>query len=89
MHPMFYGEVLPYLEIKKHETEDDVKELIEMPSVIGLTVSEATKILKDLGFEVNIENRGESDEGNDKIVTEQLPKKGIKVYSGSKVTIYT
>ena len=76
------GEVLPYLEVQKQQTEEEMVEIIEMPNVIDLTITEAKKILKELGLEVEINGEGE-------VVTEQLPKKGIQVNSGSKVTIYT
>ena len=53
-----------------------------MPDVTGMGISEAGKALKELGLE--IETIGEG-----KIVTDQLPKKGIKINTGTKVTIYT
>lgn len=52
-----------------------------MPNVTGLELSEAKKILKELGLEVEIQ-------GEENIVTDQLPKKGINVNVGTKVTIY-
>ena len=52
-----------------------------MPDVTGMGISEVRKALKELGLE--IETIGEG-----KIVTEQLPKKGIKINTGTKVTIY-
>ena len=52
-----------------------------MPNVIDLTITEAKKMLQDLGLEVQVNGEGE-------IVTDQLPKKGIQVNSGTKVTIY-
>lgn len=53
-----------------------------MPNVIDLTTTEAKKMLQELGLEVELIGEGE-------IVTDQLPKKGIQVNSGSKVTVYT
>ena len=76
------GEVLPYLEVQKQQTEEDIVQKIEMPNVTGMTIEEAKKILQDLGLEVEISGAGE-------IITDQLPKKGIQINSGSKVTIYT
>lgn len=52
-----------------------------MPDVTGMGISEAGKALKELGLE--IETIGEGEE-----VTDQLPKKGIKINTGTKVTIY-
>ncbi len=62
-----------------------------MPNVIEMTVEEAKKELKELGLDVNVEQQTEEIEGEDisqKIVMEQLPKKGIQVNAGTKVTIY-
>lgn len=61
-----------------------------MPNVTGMNISEAKKVLKELGLEVTIEgNLGENSEDiNEKIVIDQLPKKGIQVNSNTKVAIY-
>lgn len=67
-------------------------ESIEMPNVTGITIEEANKMLKELGLEVNIDNKTEEinkEENKEKIVIEQLPKKGIQVNTGTKVTLYT
>ena len=53
-----------------------------MIDVIGMEIDEAKKALKDLGLEVEVNGEGEN-------VTEQLPKKGIQINTGTKVTIYT
>ncbi len=84
--------MLPYLEVKKQETEEEMTESIEMPNVTGITIEEANKMLKELGLEVNIDNKTEEinkEENKEKIVIEQLPKKGIQVNTGTKVTLYT
>ena len=77
--------MLPYLEVQKQQTEEEIIEVIEMPNMIGLTITEARKVLQELGLELEI--NGEFTE--ESIVTDQLPKKGIQINSGSKVTIYT
>jgi len=56
--------------------------MVEMPNVIDLSFTEAKKMLQELGLEVEVNGEGE-------VVTDQLPKKGIQINSGSKVTIYT
>ena len=58
-----------------------MSEVIEMPDLTGMELLEAKKILKELGLEAEIQ-------GDGNIVTYQLPKKGIKVNVGTKVTIY-
>ena len=52
-----------------------------MPEVTGMTVINAKKTLKEVGLEVEIIGDGET-------VTNQLPKNGIKINAGTKVTIY-
>lgn len=52
-----------------------------MPDITGVSINDAKKTLKGLGLEVEVIGEGE-------IVTEQLPKNGIKINSGTKVTIY-
>ena len=56
-----------------------------MPNVTGLSVSEARKVLKELNLEVEV--CGEENENA--TVYEQLPKQGIKINEGTKVTIFT
>ena len=75
------GEVLPYLEIQKQQTEEDMTQNIQMPKVTDLNIKEAKKILQDLDLEVQISGEGE-------FVVDQLPKKGIQINRGTKVTIY-
>ncbi len=82
------GEVLPYLEVQKQQTEEDIVELVEMPNVTGMNISEAKKILKELGFEFDIEGLEEDNKKDELIIRDQLPKNGIKVNSNAKVTLY-
>ena len=82
------SEVLPYLELNKDdEKEEDIRKQVEVPNVEGLTIKEATKILKDLNLSIQIENEPENLDKENTIVREQVPKKGIKVYEGTKVII--
>lgn len=75
------GEVLPYLEISR---EQEVKGIIEMPNVTGITYKEANDILKEKGLEIK-ENTEISDET---IITDQLPKEGIQIQQGTEVILY-
>ena len=80
------GEVLPYLEVQKDNvSEDDVKEEVEVPNVIGLTVSEAKKALEEAGLEISYEETEE--DVSDRTVTSQVPANGIKIYEGTKVVV--
>ena len=88
------GEVLPYLEIKKDNEQEEEKKEVEVPNVVGMTKQEAKKTLEDLGLSIDIRENEESekDEGNTdnqkNIITEQLPKPGIKIKEGTSVIIY-
>lgn len=76
---------MPYLEVQKNDLgADGSVRPVEMLDVTGMELSEAKKILKELGLEVEIEG----EEKEESIVTDQLPKKGIQVNVGTKVTIY-
>ena len=52
-----------------------------MPEVTGMSITDAKKALKELGLEGEIIGEGEP-------VGDQLPKTGIKINAGTKVTIY-
>ena len=80
---------MPYLEIKKQESNEEILKSIEMPDVTGITVSEASKILKELGLDFSIEKQNQEENQEENIVIEQLPKKGIQINAGAKVIIYT
>lgn len=67
------------METKKQEEE--VIETVTMPEVTGMSITDAKKTLKELGLEVEIIGEGET-------IINQLPKNGIKINSGTKVTIY-
>lgn len=80
------GEVLPYLEIKKDNiSEEDVKIEIEVPNVVGMTVTEAKKTLEKVNLGINFAET-EADI-SDKIVTKQTPISGIKIYEGTNVIV--
>ena len=83
MHHKYYGEVLPYLEIQKNDVGADASAYpVEMPEVTGMELEEAKKVLGESGLEIEVSGEGEK-------VTEQLPKKGIQINAGTKVTVYT
>ena len=74
------GEVLPYLEIKKDNQDEEEKGEAEVPNLIGLTRKEAKKMLEEVGLLIETKeslktNLGEDDE----TIKSQLPKAGIKI----------
>ena len=78
------GEVLPYLEIKKDSEEEEEKQEVEVPNVVGMDISQAKKELKSLGLEIEV--KGNSDSNSN--ITKQLPKAGIKIKQGTSVIVY-
>ncbi len=56
-------------------------ETVTMPDIMGMSINDAKKALKELGLEMEVIGEGET-------VTDQLPKNRIKINSGTKVTIY-
>lgn len=75
------SEVLPYLEIKKQEEE---KIYVEMPNLTGVKFSEAKKILNELELDISEDINLD----NEAVITEQVPKTGIKIEKGTKVILY-
>ena len=80
-----FGEVLPYLEIKKDNEEGEEKQEVEVPNIVGMEINQAKKDLQSLGLEMEVK---ESIEGNNNKITQQLPKAGIKIKQGASVIVY-
>lgn len=83
------GEVLPYLEVQKKElTEEDKVQEVEVPNLIGLTIKEAKEILKEIDLEIEYEKLEEQEiKESEAIISEQLPKKGVKIKQKNKVIV--
>lgn len=80
-----FGEVLPYLEIKKDNEEGEEKQEVEVPNIVGMEINQAKKELQSLGLEMEVK---ESIEENNNKITQQLPKAGIKIKQGTSVIVY-
>ena len=87
------GEVLPYLEIKKDNDEEGEKQEVEVPNVVGMTRKEAKNVLEENGLNIDLrENNNEniqntSEEKSESIVSNQLPKAGVKIKEGTSVIV--
>ena len=87
-----FSEVLPYLEVTQGNQEEvEVVEEVSVPNVVGLSIKEAEKILKETGLELVIsgiteENKETLDKENT-IIKEQTPTEGIKVNEGNKIFV--
>ena len=87
-----FGEILPYLEIKKdNETEVETIEDVTVPNLIGLSINEATNILKNNELQLIINDKQEeSSDELDKdgiIIKQQTPKEGVVIKKGKNVYI--
>lgn len=81
------GEVLPYLEVKKdNETEEDVKNKVAVPNLEGMTIGEAKKVLKDLNLNLEY-NEGNTENEEERIITEQVPVSGVEVLEESSIIV--
>lgn len=82
------SDTLRYLNVSpsSDSTEKKEKEKIEVPDVVGKSVSEAIGILggKSLSYDTDKKEA----EKNDFIVTKQYPAAGTKVKKGSKIYLY-
>ena len=62
----------------------EVKNEVIVPEIIGKTVKEAEKILKENNLELVL-NTSEEINKEEYIIKEQTPQSGIKVYEGNKI----
>ena len=72
---------------KDNEKEEEKKKQVEVPNIEGMTITDASKTLKELNLDFQIENEPEDLDKTTAIVKEQLPKRGISVYEGAKVLL--
>lgn len=83
-----FSEVLPYLEVAQgNQDEVETIEEITVPNVIGLSLKETEKIVKELGLELNIEGMTEEIDKENTIIKEQVPTEGIKINKGNKIFV--
>ncbi len=83
------SEVLPYLELQKDNNEEvEQVEEVTVPEIREINLIDAKKALKEVGLELetNIEITQDMKQ-EEIIIKEQLPKPGIKVKKGSKVSV--
>lgn len=80
------GEILPYLEVQKDNMkEEEIKQEVEVPNIIGLSISEAKKELESVGLGISYDETEE--DVSEKVVTKQVPVAGIKIYEGTNVKV--
>ena len=78
-----FREILPYMEINQGNADEvEQVEQVVAPDIVGKSVAEAEKLLKENGLELVLESEVEDTEA---LVKEQVPSAGIMVKKGSKV----
>lgn len=83
-----FSEILPYLEVSQgNKDEIEYTEQVKVPNIEDLSIKEAEKIIKELGLEININNEPEELDKENTIITQQIPKEGVIVNSGSKIYV--
>ncbi len=86
-----FREILPYMEINQGNADEvEQTEQLSTPDILGKSISEAEKILKENNLEMVIENNQDEQSEIDKentFITEQTPNAGIVINKGSKVYI--
>lgn len=81
------SEVLPYLKIASDkDTSKDSQNTITIPDVRNRTLTEAINILKSSGLKTLYNVTGDK---NELLVTDQVPKPGVKLSENSIVCLYT
>ena len=80
------SDVLDYLQVPKdYETSNGSDTGIKIPDVRTKTITEATKVLKNLGFTVKVNFDGNK---NSTVVSDQLPVAGTTLKKGSIIKLY-
>ena len=64
------------------------QEIVEMPKVVGKTRDEATKMLKEAGLEIKVEEEFSDDVEKNYIIKQEI-EEGEKIPAGTTVTIYS
>lgn len=84
-----FGEILPYLEIKKDGEikEEEVLNDTYVPNLKGLSLKEASKVLKEINLNLIVNNQqGEIDKENT-FIKEQIPNEGIIIKEKNNVFV--
>ncbi len=83
-----FSEILPYLEVNQgNEDEIEKIEQVQTPDILGKTIKEAEKILKESGLKISIKNNEENLDKENTIIKNQIPKAGIIVNQGNNIYI--
>lgn len=83
-----FNEILPYLEMEQGNKEQlENPEKINAPDLIGKSINEAEKIIKENELQMEIEGNYEEIDKENSIIREQIPNAGIVINKGSKIYV--
>lgn len=83
-----FSEILPYLEVVQgNQDEIEPKEEVVVPDIIGMSINQAQKLLKENGLEIKLTEDDESINKNETIVKSQIPSAGIKVFKNNNIFV--
>lgn len=87
MGGQIFSEILPYLEVSQGNQEEiENIEQVSTPNIIGESVKNAKKILKESELELNLNIELEENANEEEIIIkDQTPKPGITINKGSNV----
>ena len=76
------ADILPYLDYEPEYTDAELENIDRpVPEVAGMSLAEAQRALTESGFKSRIIGEGDT-------VTDQLPRSGVVIASGSEVLLY-
>ena len=70
-----------------NQDEVEAVEQVETPDLIGKSITEAEKIVKESGLELAIQNAEEEMDKDNIIIKTQTPQAGIVVNKGNKIYV--
>ena len=83
-----FSEILPYLEVSQGNQEEiETVEEVTTPDILGMSIKEAEKVLKEKGLTLSMEGDSEEMDKENTFVNEQTPNAGIVVNKGSQVYV--
>lgn len=83
------SEVLPYLEVAKDKLDEgEIKTVVKVPNIVGLSYKEAKKTLEECELEISLRNLEESNTNLDEfVISSQIPLAGVEIFKGGAVIV--
>ena len=76
------------MELKEDNEETKINtEVIKVPDVKYMTLKEAEKKLKEVGFKIKYDTKEDKINKEEKIISSQIPSSGININKDSTVTV--